>query len=306
MTGIGGEDSGLVAHARLLCGWLARIVDLRGDGCCFRRPMRRPTPAPCPSPTGARPTPSSRRGRGAPRAPPAGGAPLALWATPRPPPRSRSSPALAPGVSVVPIDPARGCGGARAHPRGRRSRARCSAPPGHRDPRSRHVSPGRGPGARAGGASPSPGAVPDRVHERDDRALEGSRPLGGGDRRQPRRARRGLGVDGADVLVHALPLFHVHGLVLATLGRFASAARCATSAASTRSRSPRGSRARRRCSSPSRRCTAASPTRPRPIRSSLMACARARLLVSGSAALPAAEHARFDALTGSGSSSATG
>ena len=46
---------------------------------------------------------------------------------------------------------------------------------------------------------------------------------------------------GEDRLVHALPLFHVHGLVLGTLGPLRLGGGCATSGAST----PDGRRRRR-------------------------------------------------------------
>ena len=51
---------------------------------------------------------------------------------------------------------------------------------------------------------------------------------------------------GDDVLAHALPLFHVHGLILGVLGPLRLAAPSTTSGASTRPRWPPRSRARRR------------------------------------------------------------
>ena len=101
----------------------------------------------------------------------------------------------------------------------------------------------------------------------------------------------------ADVVCHALPLFHVHGLVLGTLGPFAAAARPGTWIVLARGdcRSARFARhdvLRRAHHVPPHR-------RRRRARSAIgRALSRARLLVSGSAALPAAEHERLERLCG--------
>ncbi|HEX4033927.1 MAG TPA: AMP-binding protein [Solirubrobacteraceae bacterium] len=103
---------------------------------------------------------------------------------------------------------------------------------------------------------------------------------------------------GADVLVHALPLFHVHGLVLATLGTLrlggevrhlggfdpAAIAREFAGDATMLFAVP----------TMYRRLADAAAEGP----AIAQALSSARLLVSGSAALPAAEHARFERLTG--------
>ncbi|HLW94140.1 MAG TPA: AMP-binding protein [Solirubrobacteraceae bacterium] len=102
----------------------------------------------------------------------------------------------------------------------------------------------------------------------------------------------------ADVLAHALPLFHVHGLVLATLGTLrlggevrhlggfdpAALAREIESGATMVFAVPTMYRRLADAAEADRRLADT--------------LARARLLVSGSAALPAAEHVRFERLTG--------
>ena len=101
-----------------------------------------------------------------------------------------------------------------------------------------------------------------------------------------------------DVLVHALPLFHVHGLVVATLGslRRGSEVRHLGTFAPSAVSSALGTDAT---------MLFAVPTMYRRLADAVAADAaaaaalgRARLLVSGSAALPAAEHARIEALCG--------
>ena len=76
--------------------------------------------------------------------------------------------------------------------------------------------------AAGGDVPPEPGRRPGgarRLHVRHDRPAEGRRAAAPRDRHEPRRARRCLGLDRATTsLVHALPLFHVHGLVLGMLG----------------------------------------------------------------------------------------
>ena len=97
----------------------------------------------------------------------------------------------------------------------------------------------------------------------------------------------------------ALPLFHVHGLILGMLGpvrrgggvhhlgRF-SAEGAAAALAGRRDDAVRASR----------RCTTGSPPTPSRTPTICRALGRARLLVSGSAALPAIEHERIERLTG--------
>ena len=81
--------------------------------------------------------------------------------------------------------------------------------------------------------------------------------------------------------------------------RCASAARCATSAASTRGGRGRAAATARRCCSASRRCTTGSPRAAEGDGPSRRRCARARLLVSGSAPLPAPDLRRASSeLTG--------
>ena len=73
----------------------------------------------------------------------------------------------------------------------------------------------------------------------------------------------------ADVVAHALPLFHVHGLILGTLGpvrRGGGVHHLGRFSADGGRR--RAGRRRRRCCSPSRRCTTGSPPRPRRTRRS--------------------------------------
>ena len=83
-----------------------------------------------------------------------------------------------------------------------------------------------------------------------------------------------------DVLVHGLPLFHVHGLVLGVLG----ALRAGSPLVHTGRPTPEAYAAARRhaCTSASRRCGAGW----RPTRRARRALRGARLLVSGSAGLP--------------------
>lgn len=103
----------------------------------------------------------------------------------------------------------------------------------------------------------------------------------------------------ADVLVHALPLFHVHGLVLATIGpvrlgsRFVHAGAFSPETITATLDAHQGT------------MVFGVPTMYHRISNALEAdpalsapFARARLIVSGSAALPAVEHERFLSLTG--------
>lgn len=102
----------------------------------------------------------------------------------------------------------------------------------------------------------------------------------------------------ADVVAHALPLFHVHGLVLGVLGpvRFGGTARHLGKFSTDAVEQALNENATMLFGVPTmyRRLADAaevSPTLVRALRS-------ARLLVSGSAALPAPEHARLERLTG--------
>ena len=223
--------------------------------------------------------------------------------------------ALAAGAPVVPINPKAGerelahivrdsepsavlaAGGAELPRRSNGAAARIELEAGRR---------GDLPGEREtryGGraSSPTRGAGADRLHVGDDRAAEGRRAAAPSDRLEPRRARatHGSGPH-ADVLVHGLPLFHVHGLVIGVLGplRRGGALRHLGGVLDRRrdraTLSGGGDDAVRRADdvSPAR---ATRPTRtPRSRRRS----AGARLLVSGSAALPAAEHERIERASG--------
>lgn len=103
---------------------------------------------------------------------------------------------------------------------------------------------------------------------------------------------------GSDVLVHALPLFHVHGLILGTLGplrlggtvhhlgRFSSAAAAEELAGP----------ATMMFGVPTMYQRLAADAEDDP--NIAKAVSRARLLVSGSAALPAVQHERIERLTG--------
>jgi malonyl-CoA/methylmalonyl-CoA synthetase len=104
----------------------------------------------------------------------------------------------------------------------------------------------------------------------------------------------------ADVVAHGLPLFHVHGLVIGTLGPV----RRGGTALHIGRFSPEG--VREALSGPATMLFGV-PTMYRRLADAAAtsvelahALASARLLVSGSAALPAAEHARIQELTGRG------
>ena len=250
------------------------------------------------------------RGGGAARAPARGGARRAVGDARTPRPRSGCSPALRAGLRRRPAEPEVGAGelahilGETAPERAARAtRGRRARGPARRSRRA------PAPAARARRAAPRrAGGRPDRLHERHDRAAQGGRARRRRDRREPRRARARVGLDARrDVLVHALPLFHVHGLVVATLGTLRPRRRGPPPRGVRPGRaSPRRSPPTRRCSSPSRRCTTASPTPRRPIRRSPQGLRGARLLVSGSAALRGRRaRAHRGAAAVSGSSSAT-
>jgi malonyl-CoA/methylmalonyl-CoA synthetase len=103
---------------------------------------------------------------------------------------------------------------------------------------------------------------------------------------------------GADVVAHALPLFHVHGLVIGTLGplrRGGAAHHVGRFSADAVAAALEGG-ATMLFGVPTmyHRLAADAQAQPRVAR----ALAGARLLVSGSAALPAVEHARIERLTG--------
>ena len=104
---------------------------------------------------------------------------------------------------------------------------------------------------------------------------------------------------GDDVVAHGLPLFHVHGLILGMLGpvrrgggvhhlgRF-----------SRRGRGGGAERGRDDAVRASRPCTTGVAAEAEQDRELCRALGNARLLVSGSAALPAIEHERIERLTG--------
>ena len=101
-----------------------------------------------------------------------------------------------------------------------------------------------------------------------------------------------------DVLVHALPLFHVHGLVVATLGslRRGSEVRHLGRFDAADVASALGADATMLFAVPTMYHRLADAAAADPVLAAGLG--RARLLVSGSAALPAAEHARIEALCG--------
>jgi malonyl-CoA/methylmalonyl-CoA synthetase len=103
---------------------------------------------------------------------------------------------------------------------------------------------------------------------------------------------------GEDVLVHALPLFHVHGLVLATLGtlRLGGEVRHLGGFDPAALARELESEATMLFAVPTMYRRLADAAEADPLLAD--ALAGARLLVSGSAALPAAEHARFERWTG--------
>ena len=73
-------------------------------------------------------------------------------------------------------------------------------------------------GGELSGGTVAGEAVGDRLHLGDDRTAQGRRAAQAGDLLQPRRPGGRLEWTGDDVLAHALPLFHVHGLILGILG----------------------------------------------------------------------------------------
>ena len=101
------------------------------------------------------------------------------------------------------------------------------------------------------------------------------------------------------MVAHALPLFHVHGLILGILGPRPPRRHGAAPAALLVGRGRGGPRRTARpCSSACRRCTTGSADDAEDDGAVADALGRARLLVSGSAALPAVEHERIERLTG--------
>ena len=138
----------------------------------------------------------------------------------------------------------------------------------------------------------------DHLHLRHHRPPERRRAAAPRSRLQPRRARRRLGLDRRRRPHHGLPLFHVHGLVLGLFGSLRAAARCGTSAASTRPPPPP------RCSDGATMLFGVPTMYHRLGREAegdariVDGLRRARLLVSGSAPLPAPEFTRIEQLTG--------
>jgi malonyl-CoA/methylmalonyl-CoA synthetase len=102
----------------------------------------------------------------------------------------------------------------------------------------------------------------------------------------------------ADTVAHALPLFHVHGLVIGTLGPLrrggASQHLGRFSAEAVAAAIEGGATMLFGVPTMYHRLAAEAEAQPRIVR----ALGRARLLVSGSAALPAVEHERIERLTG--------
>ena len=229
-----------------------------------------------------------------------------------------TSRACARASSYLPLNSAYQRGRGRLLPRERRAAARWS--------RSRARCPGSSRIARATGhrhvfsldengagtlrrcraiALPARFATVERVGRRprrDPLHLGNHRPLQGRDDHapQPRLQRAGAAPrTGAsapdDVLVHMLPLFHVHGLFVACHCVLMNGTAMRFHAKFDARRAHRGLRAPRRCSWACRPSTrACSPSRA----STREACARMRLFVSGSAPLLAETHAEFEHRTG--------
>ena len=233
--------------------------------------------------------PTRRRGR------------VAVWAEPtlelcvavrrrarrRRQPSSRSTPASARASSATSSRTARPSGSSPGP--GVEAPAELAAPRPHRR-RSRRATRDRAAARRARPTTTSrssctrPGP---RARPRGFRSPAGRSP-----RTSTRSPRSGSGRP-RTALAHALPVFHVHGLVIGMLGPLRRGGPSSTSAASPRRRSPARSGAARRWCSASRRCTAGSPRRGRERRGPRRRVRDApALLVSGSAALPTTVHER--------------
>jgi malonyl-CoA/methylmalonyl-CoA synthetase len=137
---------------------------------------------------------------------------------------------------------------------------------------------------------------------RDDRALEGRDAHAPQPRLERARAAPGWGFRPDDVLIHMLPLFHVHGLFVASHCVLLNGTAMRFHAQFDARQAHRGIPDRPPCSWACRRSTRASspsPARPQRLRADM------RLFVSGSAPLLAETHVEFEATTGVASSSAT-
>ena len=140
---------------------------------------------------------------------------------------------------------------------------------------------------------PGAGSGGDRdgdVHLRYHRASEGRRDKPACDCRRSGCTGARVALDSDDTLVHGLPLFHVHGLVLGLLGSLRSEIGSCTGKPTPGRMRQRGLVVLR-CSHGVVAVGPATPLLPRPLSS-------ARLLVSGSAALPVPVFSRLVALTG--------
>ena len=137
---------------------------------------------------------------------------------------------------------------------------------------------------------PSPEHRDGHVHLRHHRTAQRRADQPTGDRRRHRRPGAAWQWNTDDILVHGLPLFHVHGLVLGLLGSLRVGNRFVhTGKPTPEARRPPQARSTSGC----RRCGRGWwPTRRRP------SAASARLLVSGSAALPVPVFDRLAQLTG--------
>jgi malonyl-CoA/methylmalonyl-CoA synthetase len=225
---------------------------------------------------------------------PAGGA-VALWATPHRATAIGLVAALGAGLDVVPINPRSG-EAELAHILGKTQPRALLAPPGHSigglqtlSPRA--DAPPASPPSRGGGrliVFTSGTTGPPKGVVLTEAAIAANLDA----------LAEAWEWTSRDVLVHALPLYHVHGLVVATLGtlRLGAEVRHAGSFDPAQIAAALAGDATMLFAVPTmyRRIGDAAAADP-DIADGLRA---ARILVSGSAALPAAEHARIHELTG--------
>jgi malonyl-CoA/methylmalonyl-CoA synthetase len=226
--------------------------------------------------------------------------PVAIWATPSCATAIGLVGALQAGMTVVPLDPRSGDAELRHIVRASRPTALLAAP-GATIAGLPTISPGRGQIAAGAGA-----AAEDRS------AAGGLIVFTSGTTGPPKGVVLGASAIAAnldalagawdwtarDVLVHALPLFHVHGLVVATLGALRRGAE-------VRHLGPFDPAALAAALAVDATMLFAVPTMYRRLADAAQAdpaiaagLGRARLLVSGSAGLPAAQHGRIEALCG--------
>jgi len=240
-----------------------------------------------------------------------GDAPLALWATPDTATVVGLLAGLEAGRAVVPLNPKSGRG-ELDHILGETRPSALLAPEGTAIPGLETISARAPDVARAAGGA---GGATDRVRgpRRENSAAGGGLIMDtSGTTGPPKGVVLGVPAIAAnldalarawewtrsDVLVHALPLFHVHGLVVATLGtlRLGGEVRHLGTFDPTRTAAALAADATMLFAVPTmyHRLADAAAADPA-VAAGLRA---ARLLVSGSAALAASEHARIEALCG--------